>query len=220
MSHTRRDLIAAALILLVTAVFWTQQDFTTETDVIFPRFVLAVLTALGVAIAATALVRARKGGRQDAQAAGGNPPPEAGQAETDRSSEPPAAATAEATESDGPEPAPEPGVAVATADPADGPAEEPAAEPAPEQEGPRPRWILPAAIVLLLSWSVAFGLFGITLSGVVAFVAASVLIRRGFGPPRRLLLDIGVAAVVALFCWAVFTRVLYVPLPVSVILGV
>lgn len=220
MSHTRRDLIAAALILLVTAVFWTQQDFTTDTDVIFPRFVLAVLTALGVVLAATALVRARKGGRQDARAANGNPPPEAGQAETDRSSEPPAAAATEAAAPEGPEAGPKPGAAVATAEPAEEAAEQPDGGPAAEQEGPRPRWILPAAIVLLLAWSAAFGLFGITLSGVVAFVATSLLIRRSFGPPRRLLQDIGVAVLVALFCWAVFTRVLYVPLPVSVILGV
>ncbi|GAA4938181.1 hypothetical protein GCM10023224_19250 [Streptomonospora halophila] len=223
-----RDLVAAGLILAVAALFWTRQDFDTPSDVIFPRFVLVVLIVLATAVGGGALLRMRRGasptrsGTPDADAAG-ELPPEAARMR-DRNENPPTAAegvpagtAAAAAEAAGSPHAS--GAAARTgagADEAeDGDEEEPADSP-----GERPRWALPAAAALLLAWGAAFGLFGITLSGVVAFVLAAVLIRRGPGGTRRLLLDVAVALVVVLFCWAVFTRLLYVPLPVSVILGV
>ncbi|WP_156002229.1 tripartite tricarboxylate transporter TctB family protein [Streptomonospora sp. PA3] len=225
-SDLRRDLICAALILAVTAVFWTRQDFSTPTDVIFPRFVLVVLAVLGLAIAGMAVVRAsRNGAASDGEApeagAGAELPPQTPgmrQAPGGRSAAP-AAAAAPGTSGAGTSLTERAAAEDAASDDGKG-GDEAGEEPVGGPRGSRPRWALPAAAALLLAWAAAFGLFGITLSGVVAFVATAILIRRGPGTPRRLLIDVGVALVVALFCWAVFTRVLYVPLPVSVLLGI
>ncbi|MDT0304043.1 tripartite tricarboxylate transporter TctB family protein [Streptomonospora wellingtoniae] len=217
-----RDLVAAGLILAVAAVFWTRQDFDTPSDVIFPRFVLVVLLVLALAIGVTALVRMRGGG----SASG------AGAPDADAAAPPPSEAVpmrgrndnrsaAEGVPADAAAEGAEPSRAAGAAEGSDAdPAEVEDEEELAESAGDRPRWAMPAAAALLLAWGTAFGLFGITLSGAVAFVLAAVLIRRGTGGARRLLLDAAVALVVVLFCWAVFTRLLYVPLPVSVILGV
>jgi hypothetical protein len=87
----------------------------------------------------------------------------------------------------------------------------------------RPREVdlrfLAAAIVLLLVWALGTGLIGFTISSVVAFVVMAQLIRRGDLQPRRLAMDFGVAVAVVVGSFLVFTRVLYVPLPVSVLIG-
>ncbi len=88
-------------------------------------------------------------------------------------------------------------------------------------ETPRVDWrFLAGGSVLLVAWGVAFGLFGITLSGVVAFVATALLVNRGITTIRRLVIDVAVAVGFVLLCLFVFTRVLYVPLPVSEVLGI
>lgn len=220
-----RDLIGAGLILAVAAVFWSRQDFDTPEDVIFPRFVLVVLTLLALSLAAMAMVRARGGsgtaGGRSRTGAAEELPPEAARMQArhrhdagESGTAAPGASAAGATATED-QPGGRP-AADGSAGPEDeGEDEEPAPTP-----GRRPHWVLPAACALLIGWAAAFGLFGITLSGVVAFVVTAVLIRRGTGTARRFLLDVAVALVVVLFCWAVFTRALLVPLPVSVILGV
>jgi uncharacterized membrane protein YidH (DUF202 family) len=78
---------------------------------------------------------------------------------------------------------------------------------------------LAAAVLLLSAWALGTGLIGFSISAVVAFVAMAQLIRRGDPQPRRLATDVGVALVVVVGSFFVFTRVLYVPLPVSVLIG-
>lgn len=102
------------------------------------------------------------------------------------------------------------------------------ADPQPEEETHQQsqqdqrvdKRILAAGAALLLGWGVAFGLFGFTLSGVVAFLAVVWLIRRGSGSPKVVILDITVAVVFVVACFLIFTRLLMVPLPVSVWLGI
>lgn len=79
--------------------------------------------------------------------------------------------------------------------------------------------MLSAGAALLVLWALGMGLIGFTISGVLAFVAMTLLIRRGRPEPRRLAMDVGVAVVVVVGCFLVFTRVLLVPLPVSTLIG-
>lgn len=76
-----------------------------------------------------------------------------------------------------------------------------------------------AAVVLMLAWGVGMGLIGFTISGVLAFVVMAQLIRRARPRPLQLARDFGVGLVVVGGSFFVFTRVLYVPLPVSVLIG-
>lgn len=78
---------------------------------------------------------------------------------------------------------------------------------------------LAAAIVLLLLWALGMGLIGFTISSVLAFVVVAQMIRRDRPRPRLLITDTAVAVVVVVGVFFIFTRVLLVPLPVSVLIG-
>ncbi|GAA3725068.1 hypothetical protein HDA32_003013 [Spinactinospora alkalitolerans] len=190
----RRDLLCAGLLLALAVIFWFQQDYTTPVDAVLPRFVLVVLAVLGVAIGAAALLRSRRGREGTAQAAA--------PARTDAEGVPGAGAAVVGPDAS-------PAVHGDGSGGADG-----------GEDAPVDRRVITAAILLLLGWGAAFGLFGLAVSGVVAFVATAALVKRGFTPVRGLLVDTGVAIGFVLLCFFVFTRVLYVPLPVSVLLGI
>jgi hypothetical protein len=81
------------------------------------------------------------------------------------------------------------------------------------------RRFLVAAIVLMLLWALGMGLVGFTISGVLAFVVIAQLIRRARPSARLLAQDGAVAVVLVVACFFVFTKVLLVPLPVSVLIG-
>jgi len=78
---------------------------------------------------------------------------------------------------------------------------------------------LGAAVALLLAWAVGMSLIGFTISGVIVFVVIAQLIRRGRPQPRLVALDSAVGLAVVVACFFVFTRILLVPLPVSVLIG-
>lgn len=84
--------------------------------------------------------------------------------------------------------------------------------------GGDPRYLV-AAIALLLLWALGMGLVGFTISGVLAFVVVAQLIRRGRPRPRLVAIDAAVAIVAVVGVFFVFTEVLLVPLPVSVLIG-
>jgi hypothetical protein len=86
----------------------------------------------------------------------------------------------------------------------------------PRQVDPK---MLAGASALVLVWAVLMGLIGFTISGVIAFVAMALLIRRGRPSARVLLTDSAVGAVVVVAVFFIFTRVLLVPLPVSTLIG-
>jgi hypothetical protein len=87
----------------------------------------------------------------------------------------------------------------------------------------RPREVdvrfLGAGAALLLGWAVAMGLVGFTISSVVTFVVVAQLIRRSKPAAVPILKDTAAGTAIAVACFFVFTRVLLVPLPVSVIIG-
>ena len=89
------------------------------------------------------------------------------------------------------------------------------------RDGPRPAWrLFLLALAALLGWSIAVGLVGFAISGVVCFVALAWLVRKGKLTKRTVPVDVLVAAVSVVACALLFTRVLGVPLPVSAVLGV
>lgn len=96
------------------------------------------------------------------------------------------------------------------------------AEAAPEEGPPEGRTdlrFLAAAIALVVVWAFGMGLVGFTISGVLAFVVMAQLIRRGRPRPLTVAKDTGVAIVMVVACFLIFTEVLLVPLPVSVLIG-
>lgn len=145
----RADLVAGAILLIVTGVFWLQRDYGSRTSAVFPDVVLIALAVLGVAI----IVKGVRSGDRERK---------------------------------------------------------------PRQLDLR---MLAAASVLVLVWGILMGLIGFTISGVLAFVAMALLVRRGRPSPRTLAIDTGAAVVVVVGCFLVFTRVLLVPLPVSTLIG-
>ncbi|MBB4933000.1 hypothetical protein F4561_003820 [Lipingzhangella halophila] len=210
----KRDLACAALLLGLAVIFWiAQEEYTEPVDGALPRFVLVVLAVLGLVIGTAALVRGR-GTNGEASADATADPELAGVAAmrgtTSRAGEPAAPETADPTTRAGGSGSPDSG-----ADTSDEDADA-------ETTGTSTvDWrILTAAILLLVGWGAAFGLFGLTLSGVVAFVATAVLVNRGITTTRRLVVDVAVAVGFVLLCFFVFTRVLYVPIPVSEVLGI
>lgn len=78
---------------------------------------------------------------------------------------------------------------------------------------------LAAAMVVLPVWAIGMGLVGFTISGVLAFVVLAQLIRRERPRPVSVARDTVVGAVLVVAAFLVFTRVLLVPLPVSVLIG-
>lgn len=71
-----------------------------------------------------------------------------------------------------------------------------------------------ASMAFLAAWVVLLTPLGFTLSGILAFLAITVFLRRGSFRFRHLLVDVPVAIAVVWLCFLVFTRVLLVPLPV------
>ncbi len=78
---------------------------------------------------------------------------------------------------------------------------------------------LGAGAVLLLGWAVAMGLIGFTISSVITFVVIAQLIHRERPTVATVLKDTVVGTAIVVACFFVFTRVLLVPLPVSVVIG-
>lgn len=145
----RADVVAGAILLAVTGVFWVQRDYGSRTSGMFPDLVLVVLAVLGVAI----IVKGVRSGDRERR---------------------------------------------------------------PRQVDPR---MFAAAAVLVVVWGLLMGLIGFTISGVLAFVAMALLVRRGKPDAKTVATDAAVAAVVVVGCFFVFTRVLLVPLPVSTLIG-
>lgn len=71
-----------------------------------------------------------------------------------------------------------------------------------------------ASMAFLVAWVALLTPLGFTLSGILAFLAITVFLRRGEFRPRHLLVDVPVAVAVVWLCFLVFTRLLLVPLPV------
>lgn len=83
------------------------------------------------------------------------------------------------------------------------------------------RWrVFVLSLCVLVAWSMTLGLVGFTISGVVAFLAVTWIIRRGRLAVKSVALDVCVAVVLVVACALVFTRALHVPLPVSTVLGI
>ena len=53
----RADLVAGAVLLLVSGIFWLQRDAVNKTSALFPDLVLIVLAVSGLAIIAVGLIR-------------------------------------------------------------------------------------------------------------------------------------------------------------------
>lgn len=78
---------------------------------------------------------------------------------------------------------------------------------------------LASSVAVLLVWAVGMGLVGFTISSVVMFVTIAQLIRRQRPKPQVIVKDTVVGTLIVVGCFFVFTRVLLVPLPVSVLIG-
>lgn len=78
---------------------------------------------------------------------------------------------------------------------------------------------LSAAIALVVGWSLALGMVGFTISGIIAFMIMALMVREGRPTLRNVIQDFVVALVVVIGCFFIFTRVLVVPLPVSTLIG-
>jgi hypothetical protein len=78
---------------------------------------------------------------------------------------------------------------------------------------------LAAAGVLVLVWGTLTGLIGFTISGVIAFVIASLMVRHSRPTARTLAIDTSVGLVLVVGAFFIFTRLLLVPLPVSSLIG-
>lgn len=149
----RANIASGVLCLVVAAVFWLELDVDNPLGELFPKLILVLLAALGVALLVLGLVRKE-------------------------------------------------------------------AETTDETRTPR-RWrLFVLSLVVLLAWSVTLGLVGFTISGVAAFVACTLIIRRSDVSPKRVARDLGVGIVLVVACALLFMRVLHVPLPVSTVLGI
>lgn len=78
---------------------------------------------------------------------------------------------------------------------------------------------LGAAIALIVGWSLALGMVGFTISGIIAFMIMALMVREGRPTIRHVVQDFVVGIVVVVGCFFIFTRVLFVPLPVSTLIG-
>lgn len=89
-------------------------------------------------------------------------------------------------------------------------------EPGEETSGERgpPLAMVLASMVLLAAWVVLLTPLGFTLSGILAYLAITIFIRRRGFRPRDLLVDAVVAIVVVWGSFLIFTRIFLVPLPV------
>lgn len=145
----RANVVAGAVLLVLSAAFWVQRDYNDRLAGSFPDLVLAVLALIGVALIADGILRG------------------------DRTRQP----------------------------------------------RELNRRMLAAAAVLVLLWALFINIVGFTISGVIAFVIMSLLVRGGRPTPRLVVIDVGVGIVVVVGCFLIFTRVLLVPLPVSTLIG-